>query len=91
MCTLLSRSSFPTDVFAHDEIPGGNRSQDCLAQHDSSSYSRTCAMSGMKPRTAAIFVVMAHAPHGHEVTRMIPLRKANQSEQKISQKRRGET
>jgi uncharacterized DUF497 family protein len=45
----------------------------------------------MKPRTAAIIVVMAHAPHGHEVTRVIPLRKANQSEQNIYQKRRGET
>jgi uncharacterized DUF497 family protein len=45
----------------------------------------------MEPRTAAIIVVLAHAPHGHKVTRMIPMRKANHSEQKIYQKRRGET
>jgi hypothetical protein len=31
MCRLRSRSSFPADVFAHDEIPEGNRSHDCLA------------------------------------------------------------
>jgi len=36
-------------------------------------------------------VVMAHAPRGHEVTRMISMRKANRREQKIYQKRLGET
>lgn len=36
-------------------------------------------------------VVMAHAPRGHEVTRMISMRKANGREQKIYQKRLSET
>jgi len=36
-------------------------------------------------------VVMAHAPRGHEVTRIISMRKANPREQKIYQKRLGET
>ena len=36
-------------------------------------------------------VVMAHAPRGHEVTRIISMRKANRREQKIYQKRLGET
>ena len=36
-------------------------------------------------------MVMAHAPRGHEVTRMISMRKANRREQKIYQKRLGET
>ena len=35
-------------------------------------------------------VVMAHAPRGHEVTRIISMRKANRREQKIYQKRLGE-
>ena len=36
-------------------------------------------------------VVMAHVPRGHEVTRIISMRKANRREQKIYQKRLGET
>ena len=36
-------------------------------------------------------VVMAHSPRGHEVTRIISMRKANRREQKIYQKRFGET
>jgi uncharacterized protein len=36
-------------------------------------------------------VVMAHAPRGHEVTRIISMRKANGREQKIYQKRLSET
>lgn len=35
-------------------------------------------------------VVMAHAPRGHEVTRIISMRKANRREQKIYQKRLSE-
>ncbi|MBS0182337.1 MAG: BrnT family toxin [Nitrospira sp.] len=36
-------------------------------------------------------VVMAHSPRGHETTRIISMRKANRREQKIYQKRLGET
>jgi uncharacterized DUF497 family protein len=36
-------------------------------------------------------VVMAHAPPGHKVTRMISMRKANRREPKIYHKRLGET
>jgi len=35
-------------------------------------------------------VVIAHAPRGEDTTRMISMRKANQREQKIYQKRLGE-
>lgn len=35
-------------------------------------------------------VVMAHAPRGDDMTRIISMRKANQREQKIYQKRLGE-
>jgi uncharacterized DUF497 family protein len=34
--------------------------------------------------------VVAHAPRGEDITRIIPMRKANRREQKIYQKRRGE-
>ena len=36
-------------------------------------------------------VVVAHAPRGHDTTRIISMRKANRREQKIYQKRLGET
>lgn len=39
---------------------------------------------------AGRIVVMAHAPRGQEVTRIISMRKANRREQKIYQKRLGE-
>lgn len=95
-CSVIKRELWRlrTHVVAHDPSPPSMTGAPPLLQSPQALSWLTCVARQTELQSnvrVKRILVMAHALRGHEVTRMISMRKANRSDQKIYQKRLGET